>query len=223
MLNDIPYSTLKKNGRSYEIMTLRDQYGNTFADIAKDYGISSIRIRGLYNKIKKQQIHLYIIQVAAALGHKNTAFVKKEARTAYECFQDNSYVCAYLEKTYPSILEAYRAGEAGMSKEFIERLPPLRETFDEKIISRIVEMREIEKAPFIVIAQELEMTKEKARQLYNSFYHQQVVAHVNALEEKAETFDEKTAIWRRYFGTRLSPKKLCEMIRRGEEPPLPPQ
>ena len=170
-------------------MTLRDQYGNTFADIAKDYGISSIRIRGLYNKIKKQQIHLYIIQVAAALGHKNTAFVKKEARTAYECFQDNSYVCACLEKTYPSILEAYRAGEAGMSKEFIERLPPLRETFDEKIISRIVEMREIEKAPFIVIAQELEMTKEKARQLYNSFYHQQVVAHVNAVEEKAETFD----------------------------------
>lgn len=67
------------------------------------------------------------------------------------------------------------------------------------------------------------MTKEKARQLYNSFYHQQVVAHVNAVEEKAETFDEKTAIWRRYFGTRLSPKKLYEMIRRGEEPPLPPQ
>ena len=98
MLKKIPYSTLKEDRRSFEIMTLRDQHGNTFADIAKDYGISSIRIRGLYNKIKKQQIHLYIIQVAAALGHKNTAFVKKEARTACECFQDNSYVCACLEK-----------------------------------------------------------------------------------------------------------------------------
>lgn len=110
-----------------------------------------------------------------------------------------------------------------MSKELIERLPPLRETFDEKTISRIVEMREIEKAPFIVIAQELEMTKEKAKKLYNSFYHQQVVAHINALREKTEDLDEKTAIWRRYFDTHLSPKKLYEMIRRGEEPPLPPQ
>lgn len=223
MLKKIPYSTLKEDRRSFEIMTLRDQHGSTFADIAKDYGLSAMRIRDLYSKIKKQQIHLYIIQIAAALGHKNTALVRKEVHIAYECFQDRVYVCAYLEKTYSSILEAYRAGEAGMSKELIERLPPLRETFDEKTISRIVEMREIEKAPFIVIAQELEMTKEKAKKLYNSFYHQQVVAHINALREKTEDLDEKEAIWRRYFDTHLSPKKLYEMIRRGEEPPLPPQ
>ena len=198
MLKKIPYSTLKEDRRSFEIMTLRDQHGSTFADIAKDYGLSAMRIRDLYNKIKKQQIHLYIIQIAAALGHKNTALVRKEVHIAYECFQDRVYVCAYLEKTYSSILEAYRAGEAGMSKELIERLPPLRETF-------------------------VEMTKEKAKKLYNSFYHQQVVAHINALREKTEDLDEKEAIWRRYFDTHLSPKKLYEMIRRGEEPPLPPQ
>ena len=84
-------------------------------------------------------------------------------------------------------------------------------------------MREAEKAPFVVIAQELAITKEKAKRLYDSFYHQKVVAHVDILEGRAENYEEKAAIWCRYFGARLSPKKLWEMIRRGEEPPLPPQ
>ena len=36
MLKNIPYSVLKQNGRAYEMMLLRDQHDNTFADIAKE-------------------------------------------------------------------------------------------------------------------------------------------------------------------------------------------
>ena len=36
-MKDIPYSLLKKDGRAYEVMLLRDQYGHTFTDIAKKF------------------------------------------------------------------------------------------------------------------------------------------------------------------------------------------
>lgn len=40
-------------------MLLRDQYGNTFTDIAKEYEISVTRVREIYNrtKIKQKIIH----------------------------------------------------------------------------------------------------------------------------------------------------------------------
>lgn len=58
MLKDIPYSELKEDRRAYDIMILRDQYNNTFADIAKEYGISLVRARELYSRIKVKQIRL---------------------------------------------------------------------------------------------------------------------------------------------------------------------
>ena len=55
------------------------------------------------------------------------------------------------------------------------------------------------------------------------FYTQQILEYITARQREAKNTDERMAIWRRYFDTHLSPKKLYEMIRRGEEPPLPPQ
>lgn len=219
-MNDIPYSTLKENKRSFEILTLRDQYGNTFADIAKEYGISAIRTRDLYNKIKRQQIRLYVRHIAVVLGHSSTAVIKEEAHTAYRCYQDIPYVCTYLEKRYRQILDEYRAGEAGLPERVIRSLPPLKRRLRKKTVSRIVEMRETERATFAAIGRELDLTQEKVRHTYNMFYTQKVWAYINARQQEARSADERQAIWYRYFGTRLSPQRLYEMIRRGEEPPL---
>ena len=41
MLQDIPYSELKKNERAYRILLLRDQEGKSFAQIASEYHIST--------------------------------------------------------------------------------------------------------------------------------------------------------------------------------------
>ena len=51
-MKDMPYSELNQDKRAYEIMLLRDQHGNTFTDIAKEFEISPQRAIQIYNKLK---------------------------------------------------------------------------------------------------------------------------------------------------------------------------
>lgn len=218
MLREIPYSTLKGDRRAYEILLLRDQEDRTFREIGKEHEISPIRARQIYSRIKIRQISLYIRHISIALGHENTAQVRKIFETASECYQDFPYACAYLEKEYKDILDAYRAGEPGMSERSIQKLPPLRRRLSQKMISRIVEMRETERATYAVIAEEMRITPEKARHVYDGFYHQKVLKHVKALQENAASPEEQWAIWRRYFGRYQSAKKIYEMILAEKDP-----
>lgn len=212
-MKDIPYSELKKNKRAYDIMVLRDYYNNTFTDIAKDYEMSFIRVRQLYSRTKIKQIRLYIRHISIALGHENTTQVRKVFEIANECYQDYSYACAYLEKEYKDILDEYRAGEPGAPELLIKNLPPLKRRLNKKTISRIIEMRETEKATYDMIAKKFHITPEKAKRTYDIFYHQKVLEHIDALEKKAKDLDERAAIYRRYFGPgRKSPKNTYEMI-----------
>lgn len=217
MLKDIPYSVLKEDKRGSEILTLRDWYGSAFGDIAREYKLSPARVRQIYGKMKLKQIHLYIRHIAVALGHESTAAVGNEFSAANECYQELSYACAYLEKKYKDILDEYRAGEPGMAEQFLESLPPFRRKLRKKTISRIVEMRETEKATFIAIAEKLRITPEKAKHAYDMFYHQQVLDYVETLEKEAKSGDEKLAIWRRYFGPYRSAKNRYEMMLEEKE------
>ena len=219
MLQEIAYSVLKEDKRAYEILLLRDHYGNTFAAIAREYGISNIRARELYGRIKIKQIRLYIRCIAIALGHESTKEVCNEFSTANECYQDYSYACAYLEKKYKDILEEYRRGEPGSSESFIADMPPLKKV-NKKTASRIVEMREAEKLTFIAIAKKLRITPKKARHTYDMFYHRQVLDYVESLQEKAESDEEKIAILYHYFRNDLSAKKRYELMmsERQDEP-----
>ena len=206
MLKDIPYSELKQNGRAYEIMLLRDQDNCTFAHIAKKYSISGPRVMEIYRKTLIQKLHLYIHHISAVLGYEDTAQVRKVYHETYECFQDWKYVCAHFEKEYQDILTAYRAGEPGIPAQFAGEMPPFRDKLDDKTIARVIEMREAGRASFAAIAKELEMTQAKAKHTYDMFYHQKGMEIVNALQNKAETKQEKNAIWNCYFRNQKSPK-----------------
>ena len=211
-LKDNPYSILKKDARAYEIMLLRDQYENTFTAISIEYGLSIARVIQIYNKQKAKQKHLYIHHISAVLGYQSTAQIKKVFDDAYECYQKLSYACAYMEKTYQDILTVYRAGEPGSSPRLLESLPPFEPTLSKQTIARVIEMRDIQKASFITIAKELCMTQAKAKRTYESFYHQQVVAIIKALQEKAESHEEKEAIWDYYFRGYKSSKKRYDTL-----------
>lgn len=211
-MEDIPYSDLKEDQRAYDMMMLRDQYNVKFADIARNYKISTARVRQIYDTIKVRQARLYIRHISIALGHENMEKIKKVFVAANECYQDWSYACAYLEKKYKKILAQYRDGEPGASKQMIENLPPLKQKMSKETMSRIVEMRENEKATYAAIAKEMRITPEKARHTYNRFYHQQVLDYIDALEKKAKSKDEKLAIWSRYFRNNKSAKKRYEMM-----------
>lgn len=211
MLKDIPYNVLKQDGRAYEIMLLHDRH-NTFADIAKEYEISAAGAVQIYNKLKIKQMRLYINHIAVVLGYKNTQQVRKVFDEAYECYQDQRYACAYLEKKYKDILIEYRGGEQGMPTQFIHDMPPFKPKLSKKIIARIVEMREVEKASFVKIAQELRMTQAKAKDAYEMFYHRQVLEIIKGLQEKVKSEEEKMAVWDYYFSGYMSSKKRYDML-----------
>ena len=212
MLKEEAYRELQKDRRAYEIMLLRDQQGKTFTDIAKEYEISSAWAVQKYNRLKMKQIRLYINHIAAVLGHESTSQVENVFRNAYECYQDQTYACAYLEKRYKDILIEYRDGEPGMPTQFIKNMPPFKPKLSKKTVARVIELREAEKASFVTIAKELRMTQAKARHTYEMFYHKQVIALIKALQEKAESKEEKAAIGNYYFGRYHSSKKRYDML-----------
>lgn len=212
MLKDTPYSTLKQDERGYDILLLRDQSGNTFAGIARAYGISAARATQVYYRLKYRQISLYANHLALVFGHSSTAQIRKICEVAYECYQDFSYVTAYLEQTYPDILAAYRNGEPGMPAEFLEKLPPLRVELTEQEIRRIVAMRETKKATFAKIAKELGLTPERANRAYEMFYHRKVLKLVEALQARAKTEPEKNEIWETCFRNYRTAKARYELL-----------
>lgn len=214
-MKDIPYSELNQDKRAYKIMLLRDQHGNTFADIAKEFEISAGRAIQIYKKLKLKQIRLYINHIAAVLGYESTLQVKNVFDNAYECYQDRTYACAYLEKKYKDILIEYRDGEPGMPTQFIRNMPPFKPKMSQKTVARVIELRDVEKASFVTIAKELRITQAKAKHTYEMFYHKQVLALIKALQEKAESKEEKENIWNYYFRRYHSSKKRYDMLTKG--------
>lgn len=212
MLKDIPYSKLKQDGRAYEIMLLRDQYNNIYADIAKEYKMSVAWVTGKYNKLKVKQIGLYINHISIMLGYQNNAQIRKIFDDAYECYQDRTYACAYLEKQYKDILTEYRDGEPGMPVRFIKSMPPFKPNLSKKTIARVIEMREVQQASFVTIAKKLRMTQAKAKHAYEMFYHEQVWDRIKILEEKAGSVEERDAVWHHYSGRKKSYKKIYDLL-----------
>ena len=199
MLKDIPYSTLSQDEPAYKIMMLRDQSNTRVTDIAKMYKISISRVRQIYHRLKTKQIRMYINHISIMLGHKNTSQIKEIYSNAYECYQDQAYACAYLEVMYKSILTKYRNGEAGMPAQFVKNMPLYKPLFGEAMTIRVLQLRDIKKASFIAIAEELYITQAKARDLYEKFYHKQVLELIEDLQAKAESKEEEKAIWNHCF------------------------
>ena len=117
-----------------------------------------------------------------------------------------------MEKRYPDMLTEYRAGEPGMPPHFIEALPPFNPRLSKQTIERVVEMRDVQKTSFIEIAKELRMTQAKAKHTYNLFYLKQALTLVKALQDKAESREEKDALWDHYFDGYTTSKKRYDML-----------
>ena len=211
-MKDQPYSILKQNARSYQIMLLRDQEGRAFPWLAREFGISYIRVRQIYYQTKLKQIHLYLDHIAASLNHENARQIYKVFNAAYDSYQSWECVCAYLEKEHPDLLSAYRDGEPGMPLQFLQALPPLKPKLGKKTVARLIELRETEKMSYRDIAKRLRITPEKAKYAYGNFYHKQAQALLDDLIEKAGKQNEKSAIWEYYYQKYKNPKKRYDAI-----------
>ena len=171
MLSDIPYKNIMDTGRKYDVWVLRDVYGNTFPDIAREYGVSVGTILSNYNKILWLKARYYVNHLSIVHGYENSAYFRKIWSNAYECYASGKYVVAYFEKEYAEILSEYRNGEPGMPVQLLQNLPPLRNEFSKHTISSVIRLRETNGMTYAAIGKRLRMTKEKAEDLYSHYYH----------------------------------------------------
>ncbi len=212
MLNKIPYNTLKLKPRDYEILLLRDLYDKTYTDIAKEFEISPRRVTQVYYRMKRKQIRLYINHLSIVNGHENVRQFMELYRTVYECYRDDTYAVAYLEKKYKASLAEYRAGEPGMPQQFIKSMPPFKPDFGEKLIKRVIEMREVEKKSYVEIGKELRITRSKAHDEYEMFYHKKVMAYIDTLQAQTNSLSEKDFFLDHYFRSNVTSKNRYELI-----------
>ena len=213
MLKDVPYDLLKEDSRMYEIMLLRDQSSSAFGSIAKAVQLSARTVRNTYHKIKFVQSRLYISHISIVLGVDRSQ-IEAIYKQAMACYQDEQYACAYLEQKYHDILTAYRKGEPGMPKQFVESMPPFQLELPPEIVARIMEMRDVENASFVKIGKALHMTQQKAKCIYDDHYHARMLELITELEAKADCASEKWEIWEYCFKNNHSPKNCCDMLKK---------
>lgn len=170
MLIDIPYKEIMDNGRKYDVWLLRDIYGNTFADIAKEYSVTVSCIIGDYKKLLLLKLQYYVNHLSIVHGYEDTKYFETIWHDALECYYDRKCVVAYFEKEYSDILTEYRNGEPGMPEQFLQILPPLRTEFSKRTVSSIVRLRDINEMSFAAIGKRLRMTKQQAERLYDCHY-----------------------------------------------------
>lgn len=171
MLSDIPYKNIMDNGRKYNVWVLRDVYDNTFADIARKYGVSVGTIISNYQKMLSLKLKYYVNHLSIVYGYENTVYFREIWKNAFDCYCGRNYVVAYFEKAYADILSEYRNGEPGMPERILRTLPPLRNRFSPQTISNVLRLRETSGLTYAAIGKRLHMTKEKAEDLYNYHYH----------------------------------------------------
>lgn len=171
MLQDIPYKTLLDKGRKYDVWRLRDLYGNTFADIAREYGVSVVTITHDYNLLLLFKIRYYVNHLSLVYGYQTTAHFSEIWKNALDCYSAMKYVAAYFEKEYADILKEYRQGEPGMPEQLLRELPPLRNKFSKQTVASVIRLKETKGMTFPAIGKRLRMTREKAQDLYSGYYH----------------------------------------------------
>lgn len=184
MLEDVKYECLKENPVKYEIMLLRDLYDNSYADIAKEYELSTQRVMQNYYQVKLRQARLYIQHLSIVHGYDNTTSFRELFNQAEDCYKDWQYAVAYLEKKYKTILDEYRAGEPGMPIDFLSKVPPLKKKWSNKMISEVIRLREVEKESYIEIGRKFNITKFKAESIYDYYYHRKFYAIIDDLKKK---------------------------------------
>ena len=99
-----------------------------------------------------------------------------------------------------------------MPEALLQGLPPLKAAVDERTVARVVRMREQEKKTFGAIGKELKLTAEKAERVYQMFYHQKLMALIDALERMVHSPQEKASLSACYVRGYKSAKKRYELL-----------
>lgn len=167
---------IKKFEVDYEIVRLKHEK-NSYAEIANHLNINKKRIGQRYNKFVVKLFKSYFIYLRS-IG------IKINSSDIWEFFYSWEIATAYLEQTYEEPLRLYRYGAPPLMIGFCN-VPPYRQLTDKQIRNlekKIVKARDTQKKTFTIIGNELNLTREKTKRLYELYYHCKVLRAIDKIE-----------------------------------------
>lgn len=169
---------MKVDSLQYQILEMRMKYNMSYHEIAKKLNKSHILIRKQYRMICACIFKSYS-QYLQELG------VLKDTTYLMDFYKSYPHAIAYLENNYADILSSYRSGTPSLFSDTIVNLPVYRILSKDQMATlenRIIHAREKEKKSFISIGNEYNITRNKAKHIYESYYHRKVLHELSMMD-----------------------------------------
>lgn len=161
---------IEKHKAGYEIAYLKYCEGIGYKEIAKKFHCSNCSARERHQKFLYDLLDFYIEGL-------QDMHIEVNKWDLYDFYQSILLITAYLEKTYATFLRFLRHNHPPVIPENYVDFPPYREITEEKILEYekyILEAVEQHKRKYADIGQALGLSKEKALNIYNNYYHKKV-------------------------------------------------
>lgn len=174
---------VEDNGLNYQILEMKFKQGKSYKEIADALNKSIVTIGQRYRMFSWSLYRCYI-RYLKSIG------LEVNATDISNFYESSSHAVAYLEKTYSEALKLFRGDKPSVFLENVKTLPPYRKLTDRQLLNlekKIVKARESQDRTFVDIGKELKITGEKARWLYDHYYHKKVIKALDRIEAHTES------------------------------------
>ena len=175
--NMMTYTEFIKNHKThYEIVKLKQQ-GKTYKEIAYDTNLSAGRV------IQKYYQFLYKLNKCYCC-YLNSIKIEINLYDIMNFYENPALSAAYLEENYQAYLNTFRVGEPVMFG-YYKDFPDYRKLSDAQILTlekQILEAKECQNKNFTVIGKELDLSKEKAKCIYDHYYRKKVLSAIDRIQ-----------------------------------------
>lgn len=169
---------IEKNRSAYDILRLRHQQDKTYKELAEQFNISPTRVMQKYRRFLFLTAKFYY----HFLKYVYTPILPWEL---FDFYDNPTLTIAYYEKEYKEKLEELRNGVPPLTPNKISYFPIYRKLSEEDLLElekKIVKGINIQHRKYIDIAQELDISREKAQRIYKSYYSRKISQAINKIK-----------------------------------------
>lgn len=174
---------VEDNNLNYQILEMKLNQGKSYREIANSLNRSIATIGQRY-RIFSWNLYTCYFRYLNSIG------ISVDASDIIDFYSATSKAIAYLEKTYSEPLNTFRGDKPPVFLENVKDLIPYRKLTEKQLLNlekKVVVAREVQRRTFIDIGKELKITGEKARRIYDLYYHKKVLEAIGRIEPNTDT------------------------------------
>lgn len=174
---------VEDNSLNYRILEMKLSQGKSYSEIANNFNRSKSTVRERYQTFSWSLYRCYL-QYLESIG------INIDSLDIINFYENISNSIAYLEKAYSEPLNIFRAGKPPVFLESVKDLVPYRKLSERQLLNlekKIVETRENQGRTFVDIGKKLKITTEKARRIYDFYYHKKVLEVIRRIDPNIDT------------------------------------